>query len=306
VIWLALAVVVAVSYAAQGLCSKRLLDDYPDAWVRWLLFVVATPLLLVYLAVRGIPEVRPAFWAILAISGLGGVVSFWLFMRSLRLTDLSIAYPLISLTPLVMVPVEFVLLGDLPGGRGMLGVVAIVAGVYVLNLSSGRTAPLDPLRAVLRDRGALLALALAAVWAVTGVIDKIAIQHSSPAFYAPLMSATIGLLFAPAAWRARRASAISDTADGDTNEPDPTRFPTRTSRSSLLLFLLQGLFFAVMVVAQYEAIRLTLVSYVISIKRTGTLLGVVFGVLFLGERELGFRLTGAAVIVAGILLLALG
>lgn len=295
-LWFALAIVVAVTYAAQGLCSKRLLRDHSEARVRWLLFVVATPLLAGYLAVRGLPEVRPGFWPVLAIAAVGGVLSFWLFMRALQLTDLSIAYPLISLTPLVMVPVEFVLLGDLPRATGLLGIVAIVAGVYVLNLSSGRTRPLDPLRAVLRDRGALFALALAGVWAVTGVIDKVAINHSSPAFYAPLMALSIALLFTPAALRA-------DAQDGAGDTPGQA---TGASSKDLLFILLQGLFFAIMIVAQFEAIRLTLVSYVISIKRSGTLLGVLFGYLFLAEREFGYRLAGAAVIVVGIFLLTLG
>lgn len=289
-IWLILAFVVAITYAAQGLCSKRLLADYPDAWVRWMLFAVATPFFAGYLVVRGIPEVRPEFWPVLAISAAGGSLSFWLFMRALRHTDLSIAYPLIALTPLVMVPVEFVLLGDLPGITGALGVLTIVAGVYILNLRSDQTSPFGPLRAVLSDRGALFALALAVVWAVTGVIDKVAIQYSSPALYAPLMSAAIGLIFAPAAWQVRRSASRPSRLGGG---------------RAAVLFLLQGIFFAVMITAQYEAIRLTLVSYVVSIKRTGTLIGVVFGFLFLGEREFGYRLTGTAVIVVGILLLAL-
>lgn len=293
-IWLGLAGVVAVTYAAQGLCSKKLLDAYPEAWVRWALFVLATPLFVLYLALRGLPPVDPAFWPILAISALGGVLSFWLFMRALGHTDLSIAYPLISLTPLVMVPVELVLLGDLPRPVGLMGVATIVAGVYILNLRSGRTRPLDPVRAVVRDRGALFALALAVVWAITGVIDKVAIRHSSTAFYAATSSALIALLFAPAAIRAR----------GRASHPAEGQSPP--SQRALLLFLLQSLFFAVMLIAQFEAIRLTLVSYVIAIKRTGTLLSVIFGYLFLSEREFGYRMLGAVVIVAGIFMLALG
>lgn len=319
-IWLSLAVIVAIAYAAQGLCSKRLLEAHPESRVRCLLFAVATPLLLAYLAVRGLPDVRPAFWPILALSVAGGAVSFWLFMRALRLTDLSIAYPLISLTPLVMIPVELVLLGDLPGLQGLLGVIAIVAGVYVLNLKSRQTSWLDPFRAVLRDRGALFALGLAVVWAVTGVVDKLAIRYSSPALYAPLMSASIALVFAPAAWRARRRSPGPPTGqepgsrgseDRVTGERQKRSSRWGSERSPLgasgpLLFFLQGLFFALMIVAQYEAIRLTLVSYVISIKRSGTLIGVVFGYLFLGEEEFHFRIAGALIIVVGILLLALG
>ncbi len=312
-LWLILATVVAITYAGQGLASKRLLAAHSEARVRWLLFAVAAPVLLAYLTVRGLPPVDPLFWPVLGVAVLGGLLSFYLFMRSLQLTDLSIAYPLISLTPLFMVPVEYVLIGDLPGPAGALGVPTIVAGVYVLNLRSEDTSLLDPFRAVLRDRGALTALALAVVWSVTGVVDKVAIRLSSSALYAAAIVTALAVLFAPAAWRANRgadASGPATDARGPGAAGDDEARVRGASRErvspAVALFAAQGLLFAAMLITQYEAIQLTLVSYVISIKRAGILLSVLFGYFVLGEEELGYRLAGAAVIVLGVVLLAMG
>ncbi len=52
------------------------------------------------------------------------------------------------------------------------------------------------------------------------------------------------------------------------------------------------------------AIQLTLVSYVIAIKRAGMVLAVVFGYLFFKEKHLRARLTGAVLMAAGVAVLA--
>ena len=57
------------------------------------------------------------------------------------------------------------------------------------------------------------------------------------------------------------------------------------------------------ILAQMMAIQLTLVSYVIAIKRSGMLLSVLIGVAFFGERGLRQRLLGAAMMSAGVTLI---
>jgi uncharacterized membrane protein len=54
------------------------------------------------------------------------------------------------------------------------------------------------------------------------------------------------------------------------------------------------------------AIQLTLVSYVIAIKRSGMLLSVLIGVIFFGERGLRQRLAGALLMSLGVALILTG
>jgi uncharacterized membrane protein len=56
---------------------------------------------------------------------------------------------------------------------------------------------------------------------------------------------------------------------------------------------------------QMAAIQLTLVAYVISIKRTSAILSVVMGFIIFKEKGFRERLTGAVIMILGVLLITL-
>jgi uncharacterized membrane protein len=66
-----------------------------------------------------------------------------------------------------------------------------------------------------------------------------------------------------------------------------------------------GFFCALTVIFQMLAVSLTLVAHVIAIKRTSTMMSVLWG--FLVFKEAGFkeRLLGASIMIAGVLLISL-
>jgi len=53
------------------------------------------------------------------------------------------------------------------------------------------------------------------------------------------------------------------------------------------------------------AINMTLVAYVISIKRTSAIIVVLAGFWFFKEKNTGYRLLGASIMVAGVLCISL-
>jgi drug/metabolite transporter (DMT)-like permease len=179
-----------------------------------------------------------------------------------------------------------VLLGELPELRGLGGITLVVAGVYLLNFSERRAGLLAPFAAILRDPGARRMLAVALIWSVSAVVDKVATISSSPSFYGTLESGLIALAFVPLVMR---------RGEG---------FRAALSRKTWWLLAVQGLLFALMFVVQMEAIQRTLAAYVISIKRSGAIVTVLLGALLFGEPRLRERLTGAVVILAGVLLIA--
>jgi drug/metabolite transporter (DMT)-like permease len=66
-----------------------------------------------------------------------------------------------------------------------------------------------------------------------------------------------------------------------------------------------GFFSALTVIFQMLAVSLTLVAHVIAIKRTSTMLSVLWGFLIFKEAEVKERLLGAGIMVAGVLLISL-
>ncbi|MDT8436648.1 MAG: DMT family transporter [Gemmatimonadota bacterium] len=321
--WPLLALITALLYGLQGAWTKRLTDRVPALVAAWAIFAFAFPPLAGYLALQGMPEVEPVFWPALLTTSALGLLSFFLYASAIQRGDVGLTVPLLALTPILLVPVEWLLLGDVPGLRGLAGIALVVAGVYLLNLRDLRHGPLAPLAAPLRDRGARRMLAVAALWSVSGVVDRIAVNASSPALYGVWLTALLGLGFLPLmAWARRRereraGEAGGGEAGGGTGpggrasggvgtDSAPAPSHDGSLRRNAGALAVQGLLFAAMFVAQMEALRLTLAANVVTIKRSGALVTVLLGGLAFGERDLRARLLGTAVTVIGVLLVAGG
>ncbi|HEY1404989.1 MAG TPA: hypothetical protein VF857_00125, partial [Spirochaetota bacterium] len=66
-----------------------------------------------------------------------------------------------------------------------------------------------------------------------------------------------------------------------------------------------GGFSALSLIFYMSALRLTYVSYIISVKRMSIVFAIALGALFFREKDLLRRLAGGAITLAGIILLAL-
>lgn len=304
--WVVLAGTTAVLYAFHGAWSKRVAGRVGPLVAAWALFAFALPLLVVYLAVQGIPELGSRFWPVLAVNCVLNVGAAYLFLSALDTGELGVTYPLLTLTPLFVMPVEFVLLRELPGPWGAVGILLVVAGIYLLNFSERRLGLLAPFSAVARSPGARRSLAVAVIWSVTGTVDRVAVLESSPAFYGAALAAGMTTLFLPVIWAARRWAPVPPTSTG-AEEPATGRersgLGTGGRWTMARLLAIHGLLFAAMFILQMEALNLALASYVLSIKRTGAILAVGLGWLVFRERAAGYRLAGAAVTVAGVAVL---
>jgi len=229
---------------------------------------------------------------VLGINTVLDLIGFTLYVTALDAGELSLTYPLLALTPVFVIPVEWVLLGQHPGLEGAAGILLVACGVYLLVSPGEDRGPLAPLRALAREPGARLMLGVAALWAVSGTIDRVAILRSSPAFYGSALTAALAVGFIPFALRSGRGGR-------------PAGLPG-TLRSAGWGLVVQGLLFAGMFILQAEALRLTLAAYVLTLKRSGTLLSVLAGAMFFGEKGTGRRLAATLLLLAGVVLVSRG
>lgn len=322
--WILLAAGAAVFYALHGAWSKRVSGRVGPLVGAWAFFTFALPFIAVYLWWEGIPAVDPSFWPILAVNVALNLVASYLFLSALRSGDLGVTYPLLALTPIFVIPVEFQLLGELPGAWGALGIAMVVIGIYLLNFSHRRAGLLAPFLALTRNPGARRSLAVAVLWSVSGTLDRMAVLASSPGFYGIGLAGGLAILFLPVIWFARRGGpAGSPHPSVHSTEPDPSAIrpagieaapsplgmPGLMERYSHLLpggyamLVIHGMLFAFMFILQMEALELALASYVLSIKRTGAILAVVLGWLAFREGAFGPRLLGTAVTLSGVTIL---
>jgi drug/metabolite transporter (DMT)-like permease len=235
-------------------------------------------------AIAGIPAPGPDFWPALCASATLNAVAMTLYFTALRQGELSLTAPMLAFTPLFMLLTSPLILGEMPGPMGLAGIVCITAGSYILNMGrtgEGGSGPLAPFRALAASRGPRLMLVVAAIWSVSANFDKIGVAATAPEFWVASLFTTIALMLTPVVLYRERS-------------------PVRALRGSLASLAGVSLAEAAAVVLQMYALTLTLVPYVIAVKRLSAVFGVAFGAVFFRERRLGYRIAGALIMVAGV------
>ncbi|MDD4254880.1 MAG: EamA family transporter [Methanofollis sp.] len=280
-IWIALALLGALAHALYSIAVKRYLQDYRPAHLAGRAFLTGGLILLALACARGLPETGPLFLPALAASSALNAAAVWLTYRALAETDISLAVPMLSLTPIFLVGPSYLLLGEAPGAGGAAGIVLIVAGSYVLGTGGGEggVGVLAPIRALWMRRGTAMMAGVAIIYSLTATLDKVLILQSDPFFGLGLDLLAIGALF----W-------VLILASGGTPAGPPPAGRAVAITGGLLAFeiLSVGL-----------ALSLQIVPYVISVKRTSILFAVVIGGFIFKEASPGRRSTATAVMVVG-------
>lgn len=283
--WIILSFLTAVCEALKdGLCKKSLksFDVFTIAWV-WKVF--SLPFIFPLFFFAPVPGSLPVeFWVALLVGGGLNILATLLYIRAINLSDLSITLPLLSFTPVFLLLTSPVMVGDVPTLPGYAGVFFIFAGSYLLGIKD-RSTMLSPLLAIIREPGARLMLVVALIWSVAANMDKIGVMSTNPFFWAACVQSfislglTIVLFFNRAALKGRISG-------------------------NLKVLLLIGFFTGAGFVFQMSAIQIGLVPYVIAIKRTSIIMGVLIGGLYFMEKDLKTRMTAAAVMLIGVFLIA--
>ncbi len=282
--WVPLAIVTAVAFAASGSYAKALSRSAHIYVLTWVMLVLSVPWSMLLLIHQGLPPVGEKFFLAALVSVALNMVAVTMQIRALSLAPLSLTVPFLAFTPLFMLATSAVVLGESPDAKGLAGIVLVATGAYTVYLEKIRGGFLAPLKAVASERGSRLMLIVALIWSCTAVCDKIAVLESSPAFYATFSSVTFGVAYLPFLVLGLRRRPIE--------------------RRLVPRLLLLGTLSAVMILSQLTAIELTMASYVIAIKRAGIVVSVVFGYVFFKEKHLRARLAGAFLMTVGAVLLS--
>lgn len=298
-LWLALASGTALCEALKDATGKQALKSL-DEYSVLLGFTSAGALLMaiLMLATSGIPTLGPDFGLALLVGGGLNILAFTLYTKAIKVADLSLTVPLVTLTPLFLLVTSPLIVGEWPTRLDAIGVMLLIAGSYILNLKTHEGFTLAPLQALMTNSGSRMMLGVAFLWSITANFDKVGTLNSSSLFWGMSLFSTIAAGMVPfviqRAWRQRKTLAIGNAQT----------YPSAV-RSQAPFVILAGIFNAIGISLQFVALTMAPVAQVIAVKRMSALISVGFGYAIFGETGLRERLLGAAIMVSGVAIMAI-
>ncbi len=284
-IWFILSLGAALGVAAGDVLTKKYFSHLPAYGMGLVRGVYAFLWLAgIFLYIDWIAPV-PAFWAVVASALPLEILAFYLYMKAIKLSPLSLTVPFLAFTPMFVILTGRLILGETINAGGLAGILLIVTGSYVLNLSHVKGGWLRPFIAVFKEPGSRTMLAVSFIYSLTSTLGKLAIQYSEPVFFGALYNLLLFTIF----------MGLSP-------------FAASSSLKKILekpwAGLLLGAVVSVTVLCHMVAISKIQAAYMISIKRTSILFSVLLGAWVFKEEKLRERLSGALLMLAGVLMIA--
>lgn len=263
--------------------------------VFWLLCYSATSIVMIpALLIRDasvFAEITPIGWLVICLSAPIHVLYSQILQTGYRLSDYSVVYPTARGTgPLISVAAAVLILGNSPSPAGWCGIAAILAGIVLLTLKPGSAAEGRKVRTGL-FWGSLTGCCIAGytfcdAWAVQQATGLTPLTFYFPSIFMRIFWLAPFVLLG-SDWRADARAVF--------REPVKRRSLAVVTVGSPLAFVL-------VLYAMTEAP----LAYVAPAREVGMMVGVIAGALLLRERLSAARIAGAAAMVLGVLLLALG
>lgn len=281
--WFELSLLSALLLGVRRIYMKELTATFGNYSLSFLMMVFTLPPALLLFLFFPIPEsifdLSWQFWWPLLIIWLGiyPIQNYFMF-RSLREGELSAVTPISALLPVINLGTSYVILNETVSTLGLIGIVVVVIGTYLL-LFDGK-------RAFTLNKPVLFMLIAVTCIAFGSTLDKVAIGASTPIFYAfvNMLGASCVFLALTYVW-----GEIGDLKN--------------TGKRFWMLSIL-GLVSALAVAAFMTAFQAGPTSYVLAIRAGGLFLPVFWGLFFLRESLTWRKMCAVALFTIGIILLA--
>ncbi len=281
-IWFIFSILTAFFESMKDVFSKKSLKNIDDYIVSWSYSFFSLPFLIPILFFMEVPSLSTRFWIILIIAGFLGSFSTILYMKAIKSSDLSITTPMLAFVPLFLLLTSPLMLGEFPNSIGLIGIVLIFTGSYLLNMKEINIGYLSPFRKLLKERGPKLMLMVAFLWSISSNFHKMGIQESSPTFWAISLEIFLTIILTPIMLYKSQKNLDQ----------------IKTGWKALIPI---GFFSALTLIFQMNALKLALVVYVLSLKRTSVILDVLLGHFIFKEKNVHERLIGTVIMLIGVL-----
>jgi drug/metabolite transporter (DMT)-like permease len=281
----------ALMHATWNLLAKRSRHPLTFLWlINAAALVIYAPLFAVFLWMHSVPA---AGWPFIVATGVIHNIYVVTLAKAYEHGALSVSYPVSRGTGVVLVPLIAVpLLGERVSLIGMLGIIAVIAGIALLHARSlwqlvrpapagivAQSAPVD-------NRGMLFAVLAGTSIAGYSLVDKSAMAHVHPIIYCYFIFVSLTIGITPYALRRLRGEA---------------RHELSVNRLAVIVAgtLVMGTYLIIL-----AAMRIAPVSYIVPLREVSVLFAAALGVILLKEGFGAQRLVAAIVIGAGVISIA--
>lgn len=222
---------------------------------------------------------------------LGGAVSYMiatqLNLEALKREDLSYIAPLNAFVPVFTLIIGTVFLGETPPKFGLVGVLVVVIGAYIISIKPEKINWYDPLKRLVMSAGAQLSIGVALCYAINTVLLKTLSNNGYSSFvvlYVTTLAGWVLLLNVPLT----RMKELKNIRRDDRNV---------VIAGGLSSFA--GNFFHILAVAT------TYASYAASVRRLDSVISVLLGWRYLDEKNIVPKFIGSIVIALGSIIMVL-
>lgn len=281
---LLLVVAGAFLHAVWNFFAKKASGGIPFIWLYGLVSLVCAIPFGLYAWLQAPQALGPSAWAAIAASAAVHVVYGVVLQKGYQQSDFSVVYPIARGTgPMMAVVGAILVLGEMPSLLGWSGIASIMLGILLI-------AGVHRLFHISEDRlrkGVMWGTLTGITIAVYTVIDGWAVKSEglSPLVYYVLGLALRTALLAPVALRA----------------PHLLHDQWRRHRPYIIAVgVLSPLAYTLVLYAMTRAP----LSFVAPVRELSMLLGTLFGARLLQEKGIVLRITGAAFMLAGVVMLA--
>lgn len=286
--WFLYALTFAISSSFAAIIAKRGMRSLNEYQYLWLSGLFTIPfLLLIILYFYQIPSVDNVY--ILAVSGsiFLDIFAAIFAYRAIKIAEVSLVAPMAAFNPVFTALISWIILHESIQGKGILGILLVCIGAYLLQVSKLDRDWLAPIKTLLNNQAVRLSLIAYFIWAVTPIFQKIAIAHTDPQV-PPFVSFTglvvTNIVFGIIAFK-------------------KTPLPFGQVREIIPLLVIVGILAGVGQAAAFMAFSLTNLGYATAIFKLSMVFTVILGWLFFKEKNIKDRLLGSLVMLAGIYLL---
>jgi drug/metabolite transporter (DMT)-like permease len=281
-VWFFFSVLAALFDAAKNLCAKKLTRQFDEYLLSFSTSIIIILILLPVIWFLGIPSIGANFAVSLLITGAINAMTLVLTIRALKLTEISLVVPLFAFSPVFLLITSPFLIGEFPSLIALIGIFCILSGTYILNFR--KRLSVEPITTIFKNNGQKLIVLVTILWAISSNFYKIGMTNSSPIFFIFSLNILISFFLLPFMLKRERLIKLKDNWNQ---------------------IIALGIMSAGTSIFQWIAVSMTLVVYVISIKRLSILVSVIGGIFFFKEEKNIQKIIAAIMMLLGVYIITI-